>query len=139
MTPDQLETLYGRAFHGERGWRAAEFEALAASPGAVLCGDPRSALVGRVIADQAEILTLATDPDHRRKGLARARLADFETRAGAMGAAAVFLEVSDANSAALALYHRAGYAEVGRRTSYYGNADGTRSDALLMRKSLDIT
>jgi ribosomal-protein-alanine N-acetyltransferase len=48
------------------------------------------------------------------------------------GAAAMFLEVSDRNLPARALYAAAGFAEVGRRRRYY--ADG--SDALVLRRGL---
>jgi ribosomal-protein-alanine N-acetyltransferase len=53
--------------------------------------------------------------------------------AAAMGAAAIFLEVSVANSAARAVYAQAGFKPVGRRRSYYQD----RSDALVLRLDVD--
>jgi ribosomal-protein-alanine N-acetyltransferase len=50
----------------------------------------------------------------------------------ARGAAAMFLEVSDRNAAARALYAAAGFAKAGRRKRYY--ADG--ADALVLRADL---
>jgi [ribosomal protein S18]-alanine N-acetyltransferase len=50
-----------------------------------------------------------------------------------MGAAAIFLEVSVANSAARAVYAQAGFKPVGRRRSYYQD----RSDALVLRLDVD--
>jgi ribosomal-protein-alanine N-acetyltransferase len=44
----------------------------------------------------------------------------------------MFLEVSERNAAARALYAAAGFAEVGRRRRYY--ADG--ADALVLRRDL---
>jgi ribosomal-protein-alanine N-acetyltransferase len=44
----------------------------------------------------------------------------------------MFLEVSEANGAARALYAAAGFEEAGRRRRYY--ADG--SDALVLRRAL---
>ncbi|NNF24543.1 MAG: GNAT family N-acetyltransferase [Rhodobacteraceae bacterium] len=136
MTPEALEALYFRAFPTHRLWSAAEFEKLLASPGAILVGDARSAALGRVAADEAEILTLATDPQHRRKGLARARLAAFETEAADRGAATAFLEVAESNASARALYAAAGYAEVGRRPGYYTEPGGAATAALVLRKAL---
>jgi len=52
--------------------------------------------------------------------------------AAAMGASAIFLEVSTGNRAALALYARAGFTPIGRRPGYYSD----RSDALVLR--LDV-
>lgn len=136
MTPEALEALYVRAFSAHRLWSAAEFAELLASPGAILVGDARSVLLGRVVADEAEILTLATDPQHRRQGLARGRLAAFETEAAARGAAAVFLEVAESNAGARALYAGAGYTEVGRRPGYYTEPGGAATAALVLRKTL---
>ena len=41
----------------------------------------------------------------------------------------MFLEVATGNAAALALYRREGFVEVGRRRRYYAD----RSDALVLR------
>ena len=48
------------------------------------------------------------------------------------GAARLFLEVSEVNAPALALYEAAGYAEIGRRKAYY--RDG--SDARVLGRTL---
>ncbi len=86
----------------------------------------------RVADREAEVLTLAVTPEARGCGVATALLQQAVTRLAAAGAVVVFLEVSVKNTAALALYTRAGFAEVGRRPSYY--SDG--SDALVMRLEL---
>ena len=52
--------------------------------------------------------------------------------AAARGAAAMFLEVSESNLAARALYEAGGFARAGLRRRYY--ADGT--DALVLRRDL---
>jgi ribosomal-protein-alanine N-acetyltransferase len=44
----------------------------------------------------------------------------------------MFLEVATGNAAALALYRREGFVEVGRRRRYYADA----SDALVLRVNL---
>jgi ribosomal-protein-alanine N-acetyltransferase len=78
------------------------------------------------------VLTLAVIPSARRQGIG-ARLLDAATRhAASHGALTAFLEVSIYNTAALALYARAGFTPIGRRARYY--ADNT--DALVLRRSL---
>ncbi|GGL52429.1 GNAT family N-acetyltransferase [Wenxinia marina] len=136
MTPAALAALHAAAFPDERGWSAGEFAALLAAPGAVLEVHGPAFVLGRVIADEAEILTLATDPAHRRQGHARAALAAFEDGARAAGAEAVFLDVAEDNDAARALYAVAGYQEAGRRRRYYARKDGPATDALVLRKRI---
>ena len=49
------------------------------------------------------------------------------------GARLVFLEVADDNAAALKLYGRAGFTEIGRRENYYQRPDGGRRAAINLR------
>lgn len=91
--------------------------------------------LGRVTLDEAELLTLAVDPDARRKGLGRAVLSAFETQASDRGATRAFLEVADTNQPARALYAASGWAMTGARPNYYRTTDG-RIDAILMGRSL---
>ncbi|RBI87192.1 ribosomal-protein-alanine acetyltransferase [Rhodosalinus halophilus] len=134
MTPETLAALHARAF--ARGWTAEEFARLLESPHVFALGDGRAFALGRVAAEEAELLTLATDPLHRRQGLARARLAAFEAEARARGATTAFLEVAADNGAARALYEASGWAEAGRRPRYYPRSDGPAADALIMRRAL---
>ncbi|KNG94354.1 GNAT family N-acetyltransferase [Pseudaestuariivita atlantica] len=136
MTPDDWAQLHGAANGAAQAWSAGDFAGLMDSAGVLSLGDGRAALLGRVIADEAEVLMLATHPDHRRQGLARAVLAAFEAGAAAQGAERVFLDVRADNRAALGLYATAGYAETGRRARYYRMADGARVDAILLAKAL---
>ncbi len=137
MTPEQMAHLHAHAFAGHgRAWSAREFAQLLENPFCYHVGDSHTFAIGRVIADEAELLTLATDPDHRRCGLARDRLLRFENEAAKRRATRAFLEVSDQNSAAVALYLGAGYSETARRRDYYQLADGRRADALIMQKTI---
>jgi ribosomal-protein-alanine N-acetyltransferase len=89
-------------------------------------------ILGRVAADEAEILTLAVTPERWRQGLGSALLRGAMERAADLGAAAMFLEVAVTNHAARALYAAHGFTESGLRRRYY--ADGT--DALVLRSTL---
>ena len=136
MTPDALADLHRRCFVTPRPWRAAEFRDLLAAPGVALFAGAHGFALGRIIAGEAELLTLAVDPDHRRQGHARALLARFEAAALHGAAERTFLEVSAANRAAIGLYRSAGYLESGRRAGYYRDPDGAAVDAVLMEKRL---
>ena len=133
-----MAALRARAFAGQgRAWVAREFATLLESPHVFAEGHARAFAVGRVVADEAELLTLATDPVHRRTGLGRAVLAAFERSAHQRGATLAFLEVAEDNRAALALYTAAGFAETGRRPGYYDTGTG-RTDAVMMQKPLSF-
>jgi [ribosomal protein S18]-alanine N-acetyltransferase len=56
-------------------------------------------------------------------------------RLAGYGVATVFLEVDERNEPARRLYAGFGFAEVGRRESYYAEADGAAA-ALVLRRDL---
>lgn len=136
IAPAELARLHGLAFSTTRAWSADEFATLLAQRGTVIAGDARGFALLRVTLDEAEVLTIATDPAHRRQGLARAALARAEGLAQDLGAGAVFLEVAEDNAPARALYVQAGYTAVGRRPGYYLPKDAAPIAALVLRKAL---
>ena len=128
-----MAAIHAAAFPPGERWGGDAFALQLALPGVFGVVDDRGGvLLARVAADEAEILTLAVHPDARRHGIAAGLLAEAASVARAAGAASLFLEVSEANLAARALYDGAGFAMVGRRRRYY--ADGT--DALVLRRGL---
>lgn len=84
----------------------------------------------RVAGDVADLERIVVRRDHRRSGLAAALLADLLDHTGE--ADRMLLEVSSANTAALAFYARHGFSQIDRRPRYY--RDG--SDALVLRRAL---
>lgn len=89
----------------------------------------------RTIGDQADLLTICVDPDHRGKGMGRSLLASAEAAARRLGAATIFLEVAQNNERATHLYRQAGYIIAGRRLNYY--TDPTYgATAVVMKKTL---
>ncbi|MCZ4261743.1 GNAT family N-acetyltransferase [Limimaricola sp. G21655-S1] len=134
--PRALAATYAAAFPDERGWSTEEFAALLAAPGAILAGDASGFVLGRVTLDEAEIITLATHPDHRRQGRARTALEAFHDAARAAGAVTIFLEVAEDNAPARALYERMGYARAGRRPGYYPRAGQSPAAALILTRPL---
>lgn len=85
----------------------------------------------RAIADEAELLLIAVDPDARQNGIGAALVDDFVVLATARGARRLHLEVRDGNTA-IVLYERAGFSLVGRRRDYYRGLDGHKRDALTL-------
>jgi ribosomal-protein-alanine N-acetyltransferase len=72
----------------------------------------------RTFTDEYEILSLATHPKHRRKGVARALVHEFcSAHKGD-----VFLEVRESNDGAIAFYESMGFEKTGVRHAYYGDS-----------------
>ena len=93
-------------------------------------------ILSRLVAGEAEILSVAVAPRRRGSGLAR-RLLDLHLRRLAgLGARTVFLEVDEDNVPARRLYRRAGFREVGRREGYYPDRAGKAAAALVLRCDL---
>jgi [ribosomal protein S18]-alanine N-acetyltransferase len=131
-----MSALHAAAMTLPAPWSEADFASLLAARGTFVLGDAHAFALGRVVLDEVELLTIATHPDHRRRGLARACLRAFEAKALARGARNAHLEVAAGNTAAVALYEAAGWAHAGRRRGYYRTPDGVPVDALLMSKTL---
>ncbi|MBT8474356.1 MAG: GNAT family N-acetyltransferase [Rhodobacteraceae bacterium] len=133
-----LAAIHASAFTEGRAWSAAEFTKLLNDPTTLVMRIGPAFVLGRVVADEAEILTLATAPASRRKGHARACLSAFEESCAQRGALSVFLEVAETNMPARQLYASGEYREAGRRPGYYPRADGPPVDALILRKDLSV-
>jgi len=132
LTPAALADLHGRCFVVPRPWSADEFADLLTTNGVFLLGDKDGFILGRTIADEAELLTLAVAPNLRRCGTGRRLVVDFARQAAKMGANNAFLEVAENNDAALALYRATGWISCGTRPKYYGPT----TNAVVMSLSL---
>jgi len=133
-----IAQLHGRSF--DPAWDAGTVERLLSNPGSVAliasAGAPPvmgAFVLAQVAADEAEILMIAVDPAWRRKGVAAQLVDGVKRGAHRGGAQALFLEVAAGNTAAIALYRKAGFSESGRRKGYYARPDGSREDAIVMR------
>jgi ribosomal-protein-alanine acetyltransferase len=90
-------------------------------------------LVAQHIAPEWELENIVVAASARRKGLGKRLLQHLLTVARETNSAAVFLEVRESNTAARTLYEKAGFAQTGRRKSYYTNP---QEDAILYRRAL---
>ncbi|MEH7829084.1 ribosomal protein S18-alanine N-acetyltransferase [Gemmobacter sp. JM10B15] len=136
MTVDRMAALHAACFTTPRPWTATEIAALLADPLCFALTAPGGFLIGRAVAGEAEVMTLAVDPALRRQGIGADLLNRFLQTARNRGAETAFLEVSAANTAALALYARGGFAPSGCRKGYYVTPEGQKLDAIVMSRPL---
>ena len=137
MTPAALAALHRRSFRSPPPWSEADFAGFLSDPLAFLLVEGDAGfLLGRAVAGEAELLTLAVAPESRRLGLGRKLVARFLYQARLRGAGRAFLEVSAENPAAIALYESAGFAAAGRRRGYYATPEDRRIDAVVMARDL---
>jgi ribosomal-protein-alanine N-acetyltransferase len=137
---DALALAKAHASAFEASWPPEAFTALMGTPGTFALAAVDDAPVGlilmRAIAGEAEVLTLAVEPAHRRRGVARDLLQAGLDLAILAGAETCFLEVAADNVAALGLYRAAGFVQAGQRAGYYRRPDGKAVDALVLRCTL---
>lgn len=125
----KLAELHAACFP-HRPWAADEFADLKKS-GCDIIASENGFIVYRVVADTAEIITIGVAPSARRGGIASAMLEIAARDAASRGATRMLLDVADNNTAARAMYERAGFIVDGVRPKYY---DGI--DAILMSRKL---
>jgi ribosomal-protein-alanine N-acetyltransferase len=134
-----LAELHAESF--DNPWTADEFARLCATPGASCLiaasdGEPVAFALVRSAAGEAEIITIATRPFARRRGVARRLLLEIAARLEEGGGKDLFIEVARSNDAAVALYRALGFAEAGLRPGYYLRPEGVREDAIVMRRAI---
>lgn len=137
MKPENYADIHARCFDGApRPWSAAEFRDFLRLEGVVVVERPGGFAIGRQAGPEAELITLAVAPERRRRGIARALLAELESGLSEAGAEEIFLEVAATNDAARSLYRHAGYREVGRRPGYYAQPGRASVDAIMLSKAI---
>lgn len=125
---------------GVDAWSAAsvESELLGSGRHALVAVSADGSVVGYAVTmtagDVVDLQRIAVDPGCRRQGVARSLLDALlaSARRSVVRPDRMLLEVSAANTGALAFYAAAGFTEVDRRRRYY--RDGT--DAVVMRLPL---
>ena len=95
---------------------------------------PAGFLLAWGVVDELHLLELASHPEQRRKGFARALLMALLEHARSQHTRLILLEVRRSNVAAIALYESFGFETTGVRRGYYSD---TGEDALEMRITLD--
>lgn len=139
---DRLAKLHAGAFY--RGWPSTEFAAYLADPSRTptyVVANSKRKVEGfamlRLAADEAELITIIIDPKRRGKGIGAALLRAAMDDLTMTPVVRLFLEVEDANMAAISLYRGLGFDEISRREGYYSKPGGDAATALVMRRELD--
>jgi ribosomal-protein-alanine N-acetyltransferase len=137
---DRIAALHAESFVplGERAWTRQDFAELLATPGVVgwvlsVDDEDMGFALYRIVADEAELLTIAVRPAWRRQGVGRVLLDAIAAGARGAGAQTFFLEVGADNPPARSLYESQGFSVVGTRRGYYRRGDGPMADGLVMR------
>ncbi|MDG4899830.1 MAG: ribosomal-protein-alanine N-acetyltransferase [Mesorhizobium sp.] len=97
---------------------------------------PVGFVLARLAAGEGEILTVAVARAHRRQGLGWQLIDAVLRELHAQRAEALFLEVDETNTPAIALYRRLGFRQVGQRPNYYRSTEHGPTGALVMRRDL---
>jgi [ribosomal protein S18]-alanine N-acetyltransferase len=126
-----------------KAWDTDSFLRLLTHPGSTgflaRVGTPQQTagfILSQLAADEAEILTIGVRKDSQRRGIAR-RLVEATARAAKKAEARrLFLEVGQNNAAAIALYKKLGFQQVGQRKGYYEHPGAPAEDALVLALTL---
>lgn len=127
-----MARIHAASFAVPRPWSASEIAEVMGSASSIVLTDSDGFLLGREVAGEAELLTLAVDPAARRLGTGETLVRRFIAAAKVRGADSIFLEVARNNPAATALYGKFGFIERGCRRGYYLDASGGKTDALIL-------
>ena len=134
-----MADLHTAAFPAPDAWSLNAFSELMSLPTTramgMMEGDQlQGMLIVQFVTGEAEILTMATAPSERRRGLAGQLLNDLEQRLRRMGLTKWLLDVAADNVGAIAFYEKHDFQVDGRRSNYYKRLEGQRVDAILMSK-----
>ena len=132
-----LAEIHAAAF--AESWTVRTLAELLAAPGTFALHTEGGFILARVAANEAEILTLAVQPDRRRHGTGAALVRAAANEAMARDASQIFLEVALGNAAARALYAGLGFVAVGQRKGYYASGPDKPEDALILRSKLPLS
>lgn len=138
---EEIAALHAKLFNPP--WDAGAVRSLLEHPAATsliaVAGSPKAIIgfvIGQLAADEAEILSIGVAPNWQRAGVAAGLLEGLARAARRGDAKRIFLEVAEDNDAALALYRKLGFVEIGRRKRYYERADRDPVDALTFALTL---
>ena len=92
-----------------------------------------SFILYQVVLNEAEILTICTNPEFQQQGAAKRLLNQSMEFLSTIAVNTIFLEVSETNLPALKLYSSLGFKKISIRKNYYKQADVKRLDAWVLK------
>jgi ribosomal-protein-alanine N-acetyltransferase len=137
----RMSQLHMRCF--DDPWSAVSFRGLLLDTsiltlGVELEGRLVAFAMAQTIAGESDILTVATAPEQRRKGLGATLIRALINRLGERGVSRITLDVAEDNAPARALYSGFGFTEDGRRPRYYTAGRDVPVDAVLMSRKMSL-
>ena len=87
------------------------------------------------VMGEADMMNLAVAPAYRRQGIGNSLVTKLVDALKSKDVHCLTLEVRASNDAAIALYEKHGFQQVGRRPGYYS---GPKEDALILRKEWEV-
>lgn len=135
-----LARLHAIAF--DNPWSREDFEVWLAKRqafGVIAHSDARAVALAMVLAagSDAELLTIASHPKARRRGVAQSLLHALDAEAAKRGLERWVLEVASTNLAARSLYERLKFMEIGVRKGYY-SAGPDRIDGIVLARPVGL-
>ena len=137
MTPVAFAALMECAYTQMRPWSEEAVRLTLERPTIHFLSRPNGGLIAQIVAEECEILAIATHPDAQRKGVASDLLSELTDLAKSQNVERIFLDVAVQNAPARAFYAAKGFAEIGTRRAYYTLRDGSKDDALLLSRLVD--
>jgi ribosomal-protein-alanine N-acetyltransferase len=138
---EELARLHARLF--SPAWDMASFKLLLDHPGSIALtartGEPPETagfILGRLVADEAEILTLGVCESWQRRGIGRQLVEALCRAAKKAEARRLHLEVAAGNAIAIRLYKSLGFEDIGRRKGYYERPGAAPEDAINLSLAL---
>lgn len=133
---DALSRLHVQSF--DDGWTPADITTwISRAEGIALVAEEGREQLAFALAlaagDEAELLTIATDPARRGQGFGHMIFRALDTEAARRGLNRWILEVARNNLPAIALYKSEGFVEIAVRKAYYKQREGW-VDALVMSR-----
>ena len=83
------------------------------------------------VMGEADMMNVAVDPDYRRQGIAQTLICSLIAALKDREVYSLTLEVRASNDAAITMYQKLGFEQIGRRPGYYVKP---KEDALILRK-----
>ena len=144
LRPDdagRMSQLHMRCF--DDPWSAISFRGLLLDTsiltlGVELHGGLAAFAMAQTVAGESDILTIATAPEHRRKGLGATLISALISRLGERGVSRITLDVAEDNAPARALYQGFGFTVDARRPRYYTSGRDVPVDAVLMSRNMGL-
>jgi len=142
MLSTDLEAVYAIELAAyEFPWSKSIFEQTVISKKYAVVMEDAQRIVGygvvSFVVGEAELLNLCIDPSLQGKGRGAELLEHLVDKAIDSGNKDMYLEVRESNLAALHIYEKSGFNEIGRRKNYYPSKAG-REDAILMALPLAL-